>query len=853
MDPVDDVRPKVSMAVLAKAISKIKKSAKRAYNRKNVVCEDHYFWVFRLAMLNPAYIANTVVMSPYINVFVEKNGNYYEITCQFGDIEWIVYKKSGSILKLHAELKSMKFGRRDLPSLPDFPIERKERQYDQSLRIQNYLERLLFNFTFTPLELDILDFINVSAHSFQLNYKPFELHVKAHHLIPKSRFRINLNGYNTVYAVVYPSAIVLYPNQWSNTILIVIEQSQEISIEQQHQSKLTKTTIVITNYFNQIHLKLNRGDAFLFLSHLKSCQETSLYNQYHRFDSFAPIRNGSVQFYIDAANYFSNLCDALELATKFIYICDWWLTPELYLKRPFIDHEKSRLDRVLTRAAERNVSVYILVYKEFNVALPNDSEHTKIYLSGLHRNIHVQRHPDHFASSGSMMWSHHEKCVVIDGLKAFIGGTDLCLGRWTTQAHKLIDVDDLLPGQDYNNIRIKDFAKVRSKWDTDNISRDEPRMPWHDIHSQIQGETILDIMFHFVQYWNHAKLNKTRRIDVPFLIPPLQKARLPVSTPYCTTQLVRSASPWSIGQTVEHGIYTAYLELITKSKSFIYIENQFFVSSTTAEAKPEDAVKNKIAMAIVNRIKKAHLLQQPFRVWILIPLVPGFPGDLETGNTSKLIVQFQMLTLAKEEQSIYTLLEESGINPLQYIRIYGLRNYGLKDIIGVNEQIYIHSKLMIVDDHQCILGSANLNDRSLLGNRDSELAVVIEFKEMEMVNQINPIKKLREDLWMEHLSVHITGDCISEEAWQLWAQISQQNTEIYMKVFRPYPCNSMPSFNELKEAGPFRKELTVEEIVLLKNGVVGHVVEYPIWFLKQEKYINDKMGIENFAPNDMFL
>ena len=33
---------------------------------------------------------------------------------------------------------------------------------------------------------------------------------------------------------------------------------------------------------------------------------------------------------------------------------------------------------------------------------------------------------------------------------------------------------------------------------------------------------------------------------------------------------------------------------------------------------------------------------------------------------------------------------------------------------------------MIVDDRKVILGSANINDRSLLGKRDSEIAIVVE-------------------------------------------------------------------------------------------------------------------------------
>lgn len=35
--------------------------------------------------------------------------------------------------------------------------------------------------------------------------------------------------------------------------------------------------------------------------------------------------------------------------------------------------------------------------------------------------------------------------------------------------------------------------------------------------------------------------------------------------------------------------------------------------------------------------------------------------------------------------------------------------------------MYVHSKIMIVDDRAALVGSANINDRSLLGSRDSEV------------------------------------------------------------------------------------------------------------------------------------
>ena len=54
----------------------------------------------------------------------------------------------------------------------------------------------------------------------------------------------------------------------------------------------------------------------------------------------------------------------------------------------------------------------------------------------------------------------------------------------------------------------------------------------------------------------------------------------------------------------------------------------------------------------------------------------------------------------------------------------------------VQEIIYVHSKLMIVDDKHVICGSANINDRSLLGKRDSELAAVISDEEF-ITSQLN--------------------------------------------------------------------------------------------------------------------
>jgi phospholipase D1/2 len=44
--------------------------------------------------------------------------------------------------------------------------------------------------------------------------------------------------------------------------------------------------------------------------------------------------------------------------------------------------------------------------------------------------LKVIRHPDHYPKGGVFLWTHHEKMVVIDQKIAFVGGMDLCYGRW---------------------------------------------------------------------------------------------------------------------------------------------------------------------------------------------------------------------------------------------------------------------------------------------------------------------------------------------------------------------------------------------------------------------------------------
>ncbi|KAJ3676119.1 hypothetical protein LUZ60_003531 [Juncus effusus] len=245
----------------------------------------------------------------------------------------------------------------------------------------------------------------------------------------------------------------------------------------------------------------------------------------HRHGSFAPPRgiteDGShVQWFVDGEAGFGAIASSIEQAKSEIFITDWWLCPELYLRRPFDSNGPSRLDALLEARAKQGVQIYILLYKEVALALKINSMYSKKRLLNIHENVKVLRYPDHFPS-GVYYWSHHEKIVVVDNQICYIGGLDLCFGRYDNPQHKVGDSPPVIwPGKDYYNPR---ESEPNSWEDTmrDEVDRSRiPRMPWHDVQCALWGPPCRDVARHFVQRWNYAKRNKApNEQTIPLLMP----------------------------------------------------------------------------------------------------------------------------------------------------------------------------------------------------------------------------------------------------------------------------------------------------------------------------------------------
>ncbi|KAK3502387.1 hypothetical protein B0T13DRAFT_394370 [Neurospora crassa] len=441
----------------------------------------------------------------------------------------------------------------------------------------------------------------------------------------------------------------------------------------------------------------------------------------HRFESFFPERDGNnIKWYVDGRDYFWAVSVALEKAKETIYIADWWLSPELFLRRPPAYNQEWRLDQILKRRAEAGVKIYVIVYREVEAAITCNSAHTKHALQALcpegspgYGNITVMRHPDHNVLENvadmTFYWAHHEKFLVIDYEMAFIGGLDLCFGRWDYHQHSLSDMhpegiaNEIWPGQDFNNNRIMDFKNVKD-WKQNELSKAEHgRMPWHDVAMGVLGPCVYDIAEHFVLRWNFIKRDKYKRdkrydwIELQGRqgededLVGVQRPRFPVGkyvvhplTPLASkpivdrgtihAQLVRSSADWSSGILTEHSIQNAYSDIIRNAQHYVYIENQFFITATGKEQSP---IHNTIGRAIVDAVVRAAKEGRKFRVIILIPAIPGFAGDLRDNAAlgTRAIMDYQYKSICRGEHSIFEQIRKEGVDPNQHIFFFNLRSY----------------------------------------------------------------------------------------------------------------------------------------------------------------------------------
>ena len=263
--------------------------------------------------------------------------------------------------------------------------------------------------------------------------------------------------------------------------------------------------------------------------------------------SFPWRSDTGVCFHSPAANYFEAVADAIAAARTCVFIADWWLSPEIYLKRRELPPNPAwRLDNLLQHVAQKGVMVYVIFYKETPGTLQTNSFKAEKHLKRLHSNIRVLRHGPGFSN---LYWSHHQKLVCVDYHTAFVGGIDLCFGRYDTVDMRLSDT--VLPhtfiGVDYYNPsyhgcvndELCDAFLDRPQLDRTLV----PRMPWQDVAVSFDGEAANDVAMGFVQRWNnHTAFGASTRIEEFRVFPEPPATTQSSFSERCSVRVLRSTA-----------------------------------------------------------------------------------------------------------------------------------------------------------------------------------------------------------------------------------------------------------------------------------------------------------------------
>ncbi|XP_058074447.1 phospholipase D alpha 1-like isoform X4 [Magnolia sinica] len=558
------------------------------------------------------------------------------------------------------------------------------------------------------------------------------------------------------------------------------------------------------------------GVPYTFFSQRQGCK-VSLYQDAHVPDNFIPKIPLADGEYYKPHRCWEDVFDAITNAKHLIYITGWSVYTEITLIR---DSRRQKpggdmtLGELLKMKSNEGVRVLMLVWddrtsvpllKEDGLMVTHDEE-TRNYFAGTEVHcVLCPRNPDDGGSiiqdlEISTMFTHHQKIVVVDSempnegsqqrrIVSYVGGIDLCNGRYDTQFHSLFRTLDTAHHDDFYQGNFKGAS----------ITKGGPRQPWHDIHCRLEGPIAWDVLFNFEQRWRKqgrkGLLLELR--DLADIIITPSPVMFPEDTETWNVQLFRSidgGAAFGFPETpedaaraglvsgkdniIDRSIQDAYIHAIRRAKDFIYIENQYFLGSSFGwkadGIEVEDIgalhlIPKELSLKIVSKIEAG----ERFTVYVVIPMWPE--GKPESPSVQA-ILDWQRRTMEMMYTDIAEALRAKGLeaNPKDYLTFFCLANREVKKDGEYTPQgepqadsdysraqqarrfmIYVHAKMMIVDDEYIIIGSANINQRSMDGARDSEIAMGA-YQPYHLATREparGQIHGLRMALWYEHLGM----------------------------------------------------------------------------------------------------
>lgn len=254
--------------------------------------------------------------------------------------------------------------------------------------------------------------------------------------------------------------------------------------------------------------------------------------------------------------------------------------------------------------------------------------------------------------------------------------------------------------------------------------------PLHSVSLRLLGPCVARVAAIFAWLWDAAGGAAPREIP---------SAR-PSAAGHRAVELAWTSPAGLLGAAPSHGILHAYEEAIARAKEYVYVENQYFTS-------PRIEVALREALAREPRLE--------------VVLVLNVHMDIPTYDTW-------------QAQRLDALREAGG----ERVGVFSL--WSPKRAPGaLLRQLYVHSKVGIVDDAWATVGSANLDSMSLHTAGEFLVPAPPNLELNVVVTDPAWATDLRRRLWAEHLE--------DEGAWRTtrptlahWRRVAEENLRRYL-------------------------------------------------------------------------